>query len=170
MNDDEARRVLFDKSQPKEARMAAMNVLQPKPAEAREPVGDAEQHVERLLALREEGGELFVTEEDVAALDFALDAIAAASAQRAVPMNLFCVQEAAEHFRLNYNDFCAALTWYLAETAQPQATPRDAGEVVERVAKAIADHIGHGMGEKCEGHARAAIAAMQSPTGEPSDG
>lgn len=34
----EARRVLFDKSQPKEARMAAMNVLQPKPAEAREPV------------------------------------------------------------------------------------------------------------------------------------
>ena len=32
----------------------------------------------------------------------------------------------------------------------------------DKIAKAIADHIGHGMAEKCEGHADAAIAALQA--------
>lgn len=50
----------------------------------------------------------------------------------------------------------------------PVAQPRPASDdEVQRVAGAIARVIGHGMTEKCEVHARAAIAAMSQPASAP---
>lgn len=47
----------------------------------------------------------------------------------------------------------------------PTVATRDmgVGGLRERIAKAIADHIGHGMAEKCEGHADAVLAALSAP-------
>ena len=49
-------------------------------------------------------------------------------------------------------------------TAALSAEPAAQGEVVDRVAKAIADATGHGMREKCEHMAHAAIAAYRLAT------
>lgn len=45
--------------------------------------------------------------------------------------------------------------------------PAAQGDEIERVAKAIADVIGHGMREKCHTHAVAALAALQRKPANP---
>lgn len=150
----DARRVLFDKSQPKEARVAAMDVLQPKPAEAREPVGDAELRQQRDAAEQRAATLSRMLEERTFPSVEVTDAMVERGLRWYWPHDM--------KYADNQRDFMRR--FLEAALAQPRDTPRDSGD-----AKCV--HCGEAtmhMGTVC--YTCSHPPAMQSPTGEPSNG
>src|SRR5690606_29848586 len=83
-----------------------------------------------------------------------------------IPRLLIAGAEVASFPKGSWAEVCEALNIAHGFEPGPLAPAAPVGvDAEERVAKAIADVIGHGMAEKCEPHARAAIAALAGKDG-----
>lgn len=78
------------------------------------------------------------------------------------------LEQMGDSFRVVHSEFRSLHDMLRSLLSERQAAMQgQGGEVVDRVAKAIADSAGHGMREKCEHMAHAAISAYQLATWNP---